>query len=141
MLGTGPRARIVQFGYDLRASARASIAGTGPLKHSRGPSPKAGDFQSSTLVLDIGLPVSWRYKGKDHEPSFLYRSRSEPRLHLLPVVRVEVRYERVDAPKSIRVTRPRLPVVGAGVLERRAMVDILLAPRPVTHRAHSDATL
>ncbi len=52
-------------------------------------------------VLDprpgLCVPQDLRYKGKGHELSSLYPSRPEPRLHLLSVVRPEVRYERVGA--------------------------------------------
>src|ERR1700719_2434040 len=69
----------------------------------------AEDFQSSTLALDIGAPVTWRYKGKDHALSFLYRTRPEPGLHLSSVVCCEVRYERVDAPKAQSSNAPTTP--------------------------------
>lgn len=90
---------------------------------------------------DLGPPVGWRYKRRDHALSFLCRSRPEPRLHLLSVGRVEVRYERVDAPKSHSNHAPTTPGRGRWCLEGNALVKIRLAPRPVVHRAHYNATL
>src|SRR4029077_16090086 len=46
---------------------------------------------------ELYAPQDLRYKEKGHELSSLYPSRPEPRLHLLSVVRPEVRYERVGA--------------------------------------------
>src|SRR5713101_7307277 len=82
-------------GLDSQRSGRSPI--TSDARLDGGVWSGCGQPINSWARPGLCVPQDLRYKRKAHELSSLYPSGPEPRLHLLSVVRPEVRYDRVGA--------------------------------------------